>query len=205
MFFHFDNLSATLIASAIILIVIGAQVRVQDVHLEQTALLTAKSHALEMGDWLQQDMSNAGYGVPLRESFIEDYAVDGASGSTKRFSFRRKLQESDTSPTLVTYELIAGDTVVVDGETVQLYQLQRCYGVATCPAGSTSIDGQSPPMLTYFRIDLMDENGGTWTAGTSNAYYVRVRFSITSPMSTKRNQLREAHWGTVLPLRQQDA
>lgn len=204
MFFHFDNLSATLIASAVVLIVISAQVRLRDAGIEQTALLTAKGQALELGDWLQQDLGNAGYGIPLRESFIEEYQVDATTENTKRFSFRRKLQATDTTPTLITYELIAADTVMVDGEAVQLYQLQRCQDTTTCPAGSTSIEGKSPDMLTYFRIDLMDENGGTWTAGTSNAYYLRVRFSITSPMSIKRNQLREAHWGTVLPLRQQD-
>ena len=204
MIFQFDNITATLVAGVILLMLIGMQTRAREANIEQTALLTAKGQALELGDWLQQELGNAGSGVPINEAFIEDYVIEAATENTKRFSFRRKLQEADPTPTLITYELIDGEKAVVDGDTLQLYQLQRCEGTTTCLSGSSSLKGQSPPTLTYFRIDLLDENGGAWTAGTSNAFYLRVRFAVTSSMSTRGNHMREAHWGTVLPLREPD-
>lgn len=203
MIFHFDNITATLIGGIVMLMLVTMQMRMRQVNIEQTLLYNAKGQALSLGDWLQQDMGNAGGGVPIDEQFIEDYEIDAATENTKRFSFRRKLQETDPTATLITYELIDGDTTVVEGDTLQLYQLQRCEGTTTCPAGSTSVNGQSPSRLTYFRIDLLDENGGAWTAGTSNAYYLRVRFSVTS-MSTRRHHMHKAYWGTVFPLRESD-
>jgi hypothetical protein len=206
MTFHFDNIAATLISGVIVLLLVGMQLRTREVNIEQTAFVTAKGQALDLGDWLQQDLGNAGAGVPINEQFIEDYEVDAETENTKRFSFRRKILESDASPTLITYELIDGEKTVVKGDTVQLYQVQRCEGAATCPAGSSDVSGQSPPGLTYFRIDLLDENGGAWTAGTSNAYYLRVRFSVTSVFGmSDRDHMREAHWGTVLPVRERDS
>jgi len=206
MIFHFDNIAATLISGVIVLMLVGMQMRSREVNIEQTAFVTAKGQALELGDWLQQDLGNAGAGVPINEQFIEDYEVDAVTENTKRFSFQRKISEADAAPTLITYELLEGETIVVKGDTVQLYQVQRCEGAATCPAGSSDVNGKSPAGLTYFRIDLLDENGGAWTAGTSNAYYLRIRFSITSSFGlSDRDHLRETHWGTVLPVRARDS
>jgi hypothetical protein len=204
MIFIYDKLAATMIATAVLLMILSMQMRLNDANIEQTALYSVKRQSLDLGDWLQKDIGNAGSGVPINESYIEDYVVDAETENTQRFSFRGKINAADASPTQITYELAAADTLEVGGETEILYQLYRCVDSATCSAASTALTGSSPPSITFFRIDLLDESGSAWTAGTSSAYYLRIRFSMSSPWSTDDAHMRIAHWGTVLPVQQQE-
>ena len=199
----FDNLTATLIGGVILLILVAMQVRLNTANVEQTALTIAKGQALDFGDWIQEDLGNAGSGVAVNQEFIENVEVDPETGNTTRVSFYRKVNPSDASPTMITYELIDGQTVTVDGEEVQLYQLQRCEGASTCPVASASLNGQSAPALSYFNIDFLDDSG--WMAGTTGAQYIRIRFAMASVLSDNNIHLREAQWGTVLPLRERDS
>lgn len=199
----FDNLTATLIAGVVLLILIAMQVRVNTANVEQTALTIAKGQALDFGDWLQEDLGNAGSGVAVNQSFIEQVITDSETGNTRRVSFYRKVNPADTSPTLVTYELTEAETTMVDGEEVQLYQLQRCEGASTCTATSSNLHGQSAAALSYFNIEFLDDSG--WMAGTIGAKYIRVRFAMASVLNDNARHLREAQWGTVLPLREIDS
>ena len=198
----FDNLTATLIAGVILLVLITMQVRINNANVEQTALTIAKGNALDFGDWIQEDLGNAGSGVPINQDFIENVVTDATTGNTTRISFYRKVNPTDASATQITYELIDAETVMVDGVPVQLYQLQRCEGAATCPANSPNLMGQSAAALSYFNIDFLDDSG--WLAGTVGAKYMRIRFAMASVLNENTNHLREAQWGTVLPLRETD-
>lgn len=205
MLFFQDNIAATMIAGVILLMVVVMQSEMQQASVDQTVVSMTKNQAIDFGAWIRNDLINVGAGVDVDDTFIESYSVDPETDNTSVFSFQRKINDADATPTRVTYQLVKADTVEVDGEKVTLYQVQRCQGAATCPKGSLNVTGMSPGTVSYFRIELLDEDGAAWTSGTSNAHYLRVRFAMASPLTQKNQYLHEAHWGTVLPIRSTDS
>lgn len=201
--FYFDNLTATLMGGTILLIVLTMQVRLRDVNIEQTSLAISKKQAIQLGEWLQKDLSNVGYGVELGVEPIQEKKEDPATENTTRFSYLRKINEGDASPVQVTYELITADSMMVGGEKVYFYQALRCVDASTCSPTSSKLAGQSPPYLRSFRIDPLDASGSDWTG--TGAHFLRVQFSFSSNLTDDPTHMREAFWGTVLPLRDPDS
>ena len=63
MFLVFDNLSAALIGIAVLVILVIMQHRVQRVSREQVMMYAANQNIIDFGAWIEEDMSNIGWGV----------------------------------------------------------------------------------------------------------------------------------------------
>lgn len=189
-----DNVTATIVGTAVLAMVFVMQYRAQDASLQRTIAYHAKSQALDFGQWLQDDMSNVGAGVSFGTTSVQESATN-AEGHTSTFRFRRKMLESDPAPVDVVYSLVETRTIVIDGQEIQLYALER--RVDGVPIG------KSPGYLTAFKIDMLNE-GGVPTQVAADARQLRVQFSTAIPFSEERRPfLREAHWSTTVPIRNQ--
>lgn len=187
-----DNLTATIVAMSVLAMLGAMQFRAQEASVERTIAYSAKKQAIEFGKWLQDDIANVGAGVSFGTVSVQEVTSNNG-GNTSLFRFRRKMNASDASPVDVTYQLVEKDTITVDGNAVYLFELQRRVDGA--------LNGASPPTVTRFRIEMLDENG-TLTAAPSQAHQVRVSFSTAMPFSDDRNSfLRETHWGTTVAIR----
>lgn len=187
-----DNLTATIVAMSVLAMLVAMQYRAQEASIERTIAYTAKKQTIEFGKWLQDDIANVGAGVSFGTVSVQELATNN-SGNTSRFRFRRKMNAADPNPLVVSYDLVETDTITVDGSAVHLFKLERRVGGV--------LEGSSPSTVTQFRIDMLDENG-ILTAAPSEARQVRVRFSTAMPYSGDRHTyLREAHWGTTVPIR----
>lgn len=187
-----DNLTATIVAMSVLAMLVAMQYRAQEASVERTIAYSAKKQTIEFGKWIQDDIANVGAGVSFGSVSVQELTTNN-SGNTSLFRFRRKMNAVDAAPVDVTYQLVEKDTITVDGSAVYLFELQRRV--------DGTLNGASPPTVTRFRIEMLDENGMLTTA-PSEARQVRVRFSTAMPVSDDRNAyLREAHWGTTVPIR----
>lgn len=206
----FDNLTATLISTAVLLMLFAMHQRVTRFSVEQTGLNSAKSQTIEFGKWMQRDMSliDEGNCPGGTTRGVTDVQEDG--DLTKRFAFTYcRLEESTGTvvPVEVVYEVVeTGSTVKVErsggAETVPVLQLTRTSSEVTA-----SDAGKSPPTLTGFQIQALDEDGETVPligAGTpgSTVRYLRLQFSATRPFDANAdNFLTEVNWMTSIPMR----
>lgn len=187
-----DNLTATIVAMSVLAMLVAMQYRAQEASVERTIAYSAKKQTIEFGKWIQDDIANVGAGVSFGTVSVQELTTN-SSGNTNLFRFRRKMNASDTDPVDVTYQLVESDTINVDGSVVYLYELRRRV--------DGTLEGTSPPTVTRFRIEMLNENGSL-TAAPSEARQVRIRFSTAMPFSEDRHSfLREAHWGTTVPIR----
>lgn len=187
-----DNLTATIVAMAVLAMLVAMQYRAQEASVERSIAYRAKKQTIDFGKWIQDDIANVGAGVSFGTVSVQELTTN-ASGNTSLFKFRRKMDAADPNPVDVSYELVETDTITVDGSDVHLFKLQRRV--------DGTLEGASPPTVTQFRIEMLNENG-TLTLAPSEARQVRVRFSTAMPYSEDRQSyLREAHWGTTVPIR----
>ncbi len=191
MSFILDNLTATIIGTVALLIILTMQHQVRESSTERTAVYMAKNQSLELGNWMQRDLSNFGAGINPGQP-VFDGTEKNAAGLTKTFSFRRRADSTAASPVIqISYELAQKDSVKLNGNYVKLYQvIRKVDGVKT---------GSSPALLTDFVIELLDATGAT-TYAASAAAYLRVRFAMALPFARDRFFIRQTHWATTLPL-----
>ncbi len=60
MWFIFDNLRALMIAGAVMIILLTAMTRQRELGVEQLSVYAAKSHSLDLAEWLEDDISTLG-------------------------------------------------------------------------------------------------------------------------------------------------
>ena len=188
-----DNITATIVGVAVLAMVVVMQQRAQEAGVQRSITYHAKKHTIELGRWLQDDMANVGAGVSFGNIAVTGH-TENAEGLTTSFSFRRKINEADPAPSEIEYVLNEIKTVIVDDEEVQLYEIAReVDGVVV---------GKSPQTITSFSITMLDA-GGEETNVPTEARQLRVQLSTALPFSDqKMTYLREAHWGTTVPLRE---
>lgn len=204
----FDNVTAVIVGTVVLILVIALQSDVRDATVERTVMYSTKKQTLSLADMLERDLINAGFGVLPGETGILWHSVDSVGGVvyTDRLEFRSV--DPVGNPLEARYLISVAGSTELDGASVPLLQLTREVrsGGAWTPAGGSS------PTLTAFSIDLLnDQNTPTDLAG---ARRLRVRFanavlsgSHDSDAGRRRNRvLSQFHWAvTVEPpgLRQQ--
>ena len=191
----FDNLTAMIIGSAVLLIMLNMQRQTQQIAVERTLNHVSTRHSIEFGRWIQEDLANVGAGVSQNAAAMQAPRVN-ADGLTREFSFWRKLDAGAASAVLVAYTLDLADTVHVQRGrqkvAMPLYRVRRTT--------DGQADGESMPTLTDFKIELLDGEGET-TATPAEARYIRVQFSSVSRIFRESSYLHENHWATTVPLR----
>lgn len=193
----FDNITATMIAGVILLILMSMQQQAQTMAVERSVTYVAKQNALEFGEWLQEDIANIGAGMTFGSGVMDD--IERSGGMTTRFRFQRKLDPDDAAPQWVEYRAVPVDTVVIGHnrftKQVVLHRMERVV------AGSLNQNGSSMGIVTDFDVELLDIRGRVTTDRTA-ARQLRVSFASAFNYRQHQKYLRENHWSTTVPLRE---
>ena len=193
MLFLYDHLIALLVGSIIILMLFTIQRRALQENVEQAMINAAKKQTLELADALERDLANAGYATVPGQGGITAYSMR-ADGVTDTLAF----WGSDAAGTQieVRYVVSVVDTVMIEGETLPLFEMQRFQR----NGGPWVHDGGSPSTLTHFSITLLDENN--LVTGPADVRQLRVQVTnAVFPHIVPDDYLRgyrQLHWGITL-------
>lgn len=181
-----DNISAVMIGSAVILIVLSTQFQAQRAATEQTMAYVSKKSTLDLGRVVEQDLIALGSGTTDTITDMQE----NVDGLTTLFEFR-KLDGTGTDIE-VAYTLTASDMVNVRGDSVQLYELDRYENGVWAGGGGSRV--------RFFSIDMLNSNGHE-TAGVASARLLRIRLVNVYPFGEDDgSSIFQSHWGiTVRP------
>jgi hypothetical protein len=182
----FDNIASVLVASTVLLVVVATNLNAQRSAVESSVAYAAKTQTLSMASYMESDLLLIGNGTL---DTIETITSNGA-GQTTQFSFRRI--DNAGADMLVSYNLTPTTTIDIDGQSVQLYRLDRTEDGQPAGGGSST--------LSHFEITMLDINGDP-TASVAAARLLRVRAVNVYPFGDpdKMNMF-QSHWGiTVRP------
>lgn len=231
MIFIFDNIVASIVVATLFFALAATQLRVQETGIAQVSSHAAKTKALTLGQWLDEDIIDLGEEVPDNSARFDNPTTD-------TFTILRLNEEGVPEEETVTYTtewrfysdttlsstvqrrratrywLVPVDSIDVEvGDeeyTHPLFQLRRAVTPWTdipavfAPSDFTE-DGRSASALSLFRIQLIDGNGDPFAAtdpvAPDQASFIRVEFSMVSEFELKREYLRELYWATTLKVR----
>ena len=203
MWFIFDNLRAMMIAGAVLLMLLTAMTRSREMGVEQLSVYSAKSHSLDLAEWLEDDIATLGSNFD--STTVRFLLPTLADGNTTLFTFHRDTlgaaPDFDKVRIETRYQLIKTDMAELRDTTVQMYQIVRAVR-AQQGAGWTSWteDGRSSPRISYFMVALLDALGGAVTT-ESETTFLKMDFSIIPPFPQGRQYLNQLSWGTTIRLR----
>ncbi|MEM8485116.1 MAG: hypothetical protein AAF564_06180 [Bacteroidota bacterium] len=195
MFLIFDNLSATLIGIAVLLLLVIMQQRVQRVSAEQVMMYAANQNILDFGKWVEEDMVNVGWGVTTGNGISGIAQNDTIPTLTRQFTFDRK-QSDTTGVATVQYQVIPVTTsgqqvfMEINGTDVPLWQVQRLVG--------GTVTGESAPYVTHFNI-LLENDRGQNVFAVADAEQISIEVAMAMPYGEDA-YIPETHWGTTFGL-----
>jgi hypothetical protein len=186
--FIFDNLTATVIAMTVILILSSIQMRSTRQQVAQTSSQIVQDRSRQITEWVEEDLNRIGQNMTQSEVAFED-PKENKKWLTERFVFDRKVIQTDGSIDRIKTRYQVNSTgntreIYVDGETkaVELYELVRQTKVVGGSGGWTDKGGVSA--LEYFDVDLLDQNAEPVldpVANEASIRSVRIRFSVLAP------------------------
>jgi hypothetical protein len=203
MWFIFDNLRAMMIAGAVLLMLLTAMTRSREMGVEQLSVYSAKSHSLDLAEWLEDDISSLGSNFD--STTVRFLLPEMEDGNTVNFTFHRDT--IGAAPDFVKirietrYQLLEADQAELRDTTMQMYQLVRDVRVQQGAGWSAWVeDGRSSPRLSYFMVSLLDDFGQS-VATESETTFLKMDFSIIPPFPQGRQFLNQLSWGTTIRLR----
>jgi len=203
MWFIFDNLRALMIAGAVLLMLLAAMTRARELGTEQLSVYSAKSHALDLAEWLEDDIATLGSNFDSTTVRFLLPAI--VHGNTEMFTFHRDTigaaPDFDKVRIETRYQLFQTDIAVLQDTTYQMHQVVRStrtqQGAGWLPWKE---DGRSSPRLSYFMISLLDELGQAVTTETKTVF-LKMDFSIIPPFPQGKQFLNQLSWATTIRLR----
>ena len=187
MFFVLDNLSSMIVFGTIAIIVATTQLRVQQTNVEQTVAYVSKSQALDFAHTVEREFKLMGVGIGHRNQMIRGLTND-VDGNTTSFIFEW-YDEKNNKELTIEYRMVPGDTVMVGGVETPLLQVQRFE--------DGHPRGASPPTLTRWNVQLLDDAGNPSTI--LDAHLVRVGFAnLLAIGDAARYRVPETHWAVTL-------
>ena len=195
MAFLLDNLTASVIAGTVILILGSMQMRATNQRVAQQSQQIMQNRARELTTWLERDLARVGENMTGDEEAIEPpepfYPPDPDNETqewvTEEFVFERDSIESGTLRRVETRYLIdAVDTREIDGEEKSVYQLTREWRIDDGNGNWSDWEeeGGSAAGLEYFEVDLLDRNA-LRTDNLDEVKSIRVRFSVAAPFQNE--------------------
>lgn len=186
MYILYDNLTATLLAATILLILLAMQTSLAKSSVEHTANYMAKKYSLEFADWLQDDFPKIGKNMEPGDRTFENPETE--DGNTVQFVYYSEEEQRDgsggtqTTRTATVYTLgrpsdtspssygNPAETRNIDGTTIELYQAiqWKCESPPLSSAPNWSWGdcgtgwerkGESAALLRHFEIEMRDQNG----------------------------------------------
>jgi len=179
-----DHLSAVIISSAVLLLILSTQFNAQRASAEQTIAYMAKKSTLEMVDYIEDELLLMGDGTT---DTIQDVTTN-SDGMTTAFSFWR---EDDAGvDMLVAYTLTERDSVEFKDGWVQLYQFNRFENGVAAGGGSSTLE--------HFEITMLTASG-TVTTSAANTRLLRLKAVIVYPYGDPEDSyLHRTFWGITL-------
>jgi len=205
MHFIYDNLTATIIASTVTLLLINIQIQASKKNISKTSRHVVKQQAQSFASWMEKDLARMGQNmnyedqVPMKNPQYTTIG-DGVRHTTK-FTFHRIKFDDDNNKIHVTTRYRVKK---VDDEPRNQYQLIRQTKTEN-EGGWSDDDGQSSPTLGYFQLDFLDRNAQRVTSPSSNfedVEMIRVRFSSYPPFQNDETVLPFTHIGSFTLVRQ---
>lgn len=159
-----DHLTATLIGTAVLLMLMGIGLRMSQAGTDQQVYETSQRVAQSLAQQLEGDLPNVGYGVPRSAAPI-------VSWTDSSFVFRQRMGTAPSDPLVtVEYRRVTAGTALVGGTPTPIYRVER-YEDGVLAGGSAAT-------LSAFDLDLLDASGAT-TALVADARALRVRFTAS--------------------------
>jgi len=184
--FLYDNLTATIVAMTVVLVLASIQMEATQVNAARTSRNVVNTHAQQLATWLEEDLSRIGQNMPGVDVPYEA-PTDSTDWHTTDFAFT--FVDSSGTQVDVQYDLEkTGETAMIDGKEKELLVLERAP------------DGGSTARLGYFTIDLLDEDANAGAAAEEIAY-VRTQFSVIAPFQNKETFPRRVRRSVVVPYR----
>ena len=153
----FDNLGAVVVIGAVTIVLFSVQLMAGDAQVDSTQRASGRTVVAQTADWIERDLANVGFDVPVGDPAILDYAWS-AGGGTFRF-----VTLSDTSATA------RADTVryvySVAGGAPRLDRYVTANGTETQTASAG-------PSLARMSLELRTAAGGP--VGTQTAQTARI-------------------------------
>jgi len=205
----FDHIIATVISVTVLMALLSTQLRVQQTGIEQVSAHAAKTKALSLGTWLEDDITSLGANFGNNLMRFET-PTQNADGVTTEWVFYSDSLGSGGVVTrhLTRYRVTAVDTLEQEGQLRPLYRLDRQTAstpvLLNIPVPITESawkqDGRSVATLSQFRIAMV-ERFGNETSNAEQADYIRVEFSMVPEFERHRGYLQELYWSTLLKVR----
>ena len=175
--FIYDHLSASIISVVIFFLLVAIQTRGAETARDQTRYYSSKMHLLAVKEMIEHDFENVGAGVARHDPvFLEK--------TDSTFAFMAKVEATDEDPSKITYRRRPAGTREIDGEQVQLYQIERLV--------DDVLAGQGPPTMREFVVELRD-GARQETAVFADVEAIYVRFVIAPPIGGE-DELHEARY-----------
>lgn len=185
------------------LMLLTAMTRTREMGVEQLSVYSAKSHSLDLAEWLEDDIASLGSNFDSTTvRFLLPTIVDG---NTTEFTFHRDTvgaaPDFDKVRIETRYRLFATDMAVLRDTTIQMYEIIRDFRIQQGAGWSLwQEDGRSSPRLSYFMISLLDGLGQA-VAFETETTFLKMDFSIIPPFPQGRQYLNSLSWGTTVRLR----
>ena len=196
MFLVFDNLTAAIVGSAVFLIVLSINTRIAEMGVDEVSNYVAKRYGTDLAEWMEEDLLRLGEGIEDPGEATFENPVDSANVMTKSFTFYRDSVGVGRLGIRYDLEYVAKGEVA--GEAVNLYRVLRYERLG---GGSWSYTGGAVPLISYFKVDMLDRNAEDVNNPKANRDEVRntrIRFTIVTPFQTNRTAIRKVHYGSTI-------
>ncbi len=164
----YDYLSAVILGIAIFFILAVVQMRGGETARDQTQYYSAKTHLLQVKEMIEHDFANIGAGVARVDPIF-------ITKTDSLFEFMALVETGDTDPSKITYRRVSTKVVEIEGEEVQLYEVERLINDVP--------NGKSTDTLREFAVDLWDNNRQV-TTDFSAVAAVDVHFVVNPPLGS---------------------
>lgn len=198
MAFLYDNLTAVVVATTVLLILAALQLRASKLSTAASSQDAALTQSEEIATWMEEDLEAMGRHMAPSDTVFGGILRTNEDASPTdsvltSLSFQYKDGAGGTLRT-VEYDVSAVETTTVEGEERTLYELSRTKdGVGA---------GQTPGMLGYIDIQFLDRTAAVIpkpVANDDNIEALRVHFSVVLPHRNDKTSLTEIHRMVAFP------
>lgn len=198
MAFLYDNLTAVVVATTVLLVLASLQLRVTKLSTAASSHDAALTQSEQIATWMEEDLEAMGRHMAASDTVFGGItkAANDASPTDSvltGLSFQYKDSAGGTTQT-VEYDVSAAGTETVGGQQRSLYELSRTNDGAS--------DGKTPGMLGYIDVQFLDRMAASVSNPVANEDKIealRVHFSVILPYRNDKTSLTEVHRMVSVP------
>jgi len=198
MTFLYDNLTAVVVGTTVLLILASLQLRAMELSTAASGQEAALTQSEEIATWMEEDLESMGRHLTSTDTVFGGLSrVENKASPTDSVLTSLSFQYKDSAGGVVQtveYNVSAAKTDRVEGEERTLYELSRTKG------GSSA--GRTPGMLGYIDVQFLDRTAASISAPRANVDQIealRVHFSVISPYRNSNSGVKEVHRMVAFP------